>query len=111
MDIHRIFENNRHWVAEKLQVDPDYFRKLAAGQTPEYLYIGCADSRVTAEDLMGLNPDLEKRGRASRHAFPGRAWERENLHTIIVPRSAGKQSLQLLLPRHSEIAIPRDAGQ
>lgn len=56
MDIHRIFENNRSWVAEKLQLDPGYFQKLASGQKPEYLYIGCADSRVTAEDLMGLNP-------------------------------------------------------
>jgi carbonic anhydrase len=56
MDIHRIFENNRQWVADKLQLDPDYFHKLASGQQPEYLYIGCADSRVTAEDLMGLQP-------------------------------------------------------
>ena len=48
MDIQTIFDNNRHWVQEKLNLDPDYFRKLAKGQQPEYLYIGCADSRVTA---------------------------------------------------------------
>lgn len=51
-----IFENNEKWVAEKLRVNPDYFKKLAEGQNPDYLYIGCSDSRVTAEDLMGVQP-------------------------------------------------------
>jgi carbonic anhydrase len=51
-----IFKNNEKWVANKLKIDPDYFRKLAQGQHPEYLYIGCSDSRVTAEDLMGVEP-------------------------------------------------------
>lgn len=52
----KIFENNKEWVAQKLAVMPDYFEKLAKGQHPEYLYIGCSDSRVTAEDLMGVQP-------------------------------------------------------
>ena len=56
MDIKKIFENNRQWVAEKLNVQPDYFEKLAEGQSPEVLYIGCSDSRVTAEELMGVGP-------------------------------------------------------
>jgi carbonic anhydrase len=56
MDFSRIFDNNHHWVAEKLAVDPDYFENLAKGQHPEVLYIGCSDSRVTAEDLMGMQP-------------------------------------------------------
>jgi carbonic anhydrase len=51
-----IFDNNEQWVAQKLHNDPEYFEKLSKGQHPEYLYIGCADSRVTAEDLMGLQP-------------------------------------------------------
>lgn len=51
-----IFENNRRWIAEKLQKDPDWFEKLSLGQQPDYLYIGCSDSRVTAEELMGLEP-------------------------------------------------------
>lgn len=51
-----IFENNRRWIAEKLETDAAYFEKLVQGQHPEYLYIGCSDSRVTAEDLMGLQP-------------------------------------------------------
>ena len=54
MDIKKIFKNNRNWIAKKLQSDTNYFEKLADGQTPEFLYIGCSDSRVSAEDLMGL---------------------------------------------------------
>ena len=56
MKFKKIFENNERWVAQKLSLDSDYFEKLSKGQTPDFLYIGCADSRVTAEDLMGVNP-------------------------------------------------------
>lgn len=56
MDFHTIFENNEKWIAEKLSVNPHYFNDLSKGQKPEFLYIGCSDSRVTAEDLMGLQP-------------------------------------------------------
>ncbi len=54
--IAKIFENNKEWVASKLALDPDYFSNLSKGQNPEFLYIGCSDSRVTAEDLMGVKP-------------------------------------------------------
>lgn len=56
MDIKKIFENNEKWIEEKLNQHPDYFEKLAEGQSPKILYIGCSDSRVTAEELMGANP-------------------------------------------------------
>ncbi len=52
----KIFENNEKWIAEKTSLNPEYFTDLAKGQKPEVLYIGCSDSRVTAEDLMGANP-------------------------------------------------------
>jgi len=55
-NIATVFENNKKWVAEKLAVDANYFENLAKGQSPEFLYIGCSDSRVTAEDLMGVKP-------------------------------------------------------
>jgi len=54
--ITKIFENNKDWVAGKLALDPEYFTNLSKGQNPEFLYIGCSDSRVTAEDLMGVKP-------------------------------------------------------
>ncbi|MFA5555687.1 MAG: carbonic anhydrase [Flavobacteriaceae bacterium] len=56
MNITKIFENNENWIAEKLNQQPDYFKKLAEGQSPKILYIGCSDSRVTAEELMGASP-------------------------------------------------------
>jgi carbonic anhydrase len=52
----KIFENNEKWIAEKLENNSDYFKDLSKGQHPDYLYIGCSDSRVTAEDLMGVMP-------------------------------------------------------
>lgn len=51
-----IFENNRKWVMEKKASDEQFFEKLAQGQNPDFLYIGCSDSRVTAEELMGVKP-------------------------------------------------------
>ena len=51
-----IFEHNRQWAEEQLRNDPHFFDKLSINQTPEYLYIGCSDSRVTAEDMMGMQP-------------------------------------------------------
>ncbi|TRZ45872.1 carbonic anhydrase [Robertkochia solimangrovi] len=56
MDISKVFENNKNWVASKLAINSDFFDELGKGQSPEMLYIGCSDSRVTAEDLMGLGP-------------------------------------------------------
>lgn len=54
--IEKMFANNKEWVAEKLATNPNYFENLSKGQSPEFLYIGCSDSRVTAEDLMGVKP-------------------------------------------------------
>ncbi|MCA9490304.1 MAG: carbonic anhydrase, partial [Myxococcales bacterium] len=52
----QIFENNRRWVAQMREGRADYFDHLAEGQSPDYLYLGCADSRVPANDIMGLEP-------------------------------------------------------
>jgi carbonic anhydrase len=52
----QIFENNRRWVAQKLEGDAGFFDKLARDQEPDYLYIGCSDSRVPANEIMGLEP-------------------------------------------------------
>ena len=55
-EFERIFKNNEKWVTEKLNLNPNYFSELAKGQSPEILYIGCSDSRVTAEEVMGMQP-------------------------------------------------------
>ncbi|PMD33613.1 carbonic anhydrase [Hyaloscypha variabilis F] len=51
----KIFANNKAWVASKVAADPTFFKKLASGQQPDYLYIGCSDSRVPANEIMGLD--------------------------------------------------------
>lgn len=56
MNLDRVFENNEKWIKEKLTFDPQYFEHMGEGQNPELLFIGCSDSRVTAEELMGLGP-------------------------------------------------------
>ena len=56
MEIDQIFKNNKDWVSKKLSLDENYFKNMAKGQSPEYLYIGCSDSRVSAETMMGVEP-------------------------------------------------------
>jgi len=56
MEIRHIFDNNRKWIAEKLKTDKNYFNNLSLGQKPHILYIGCSDSRVSTEELMGAQP-------------------------------------------------------
>jgi carbonic anhydrase len=51
-----LFERNRKWAAEMVQEDPGFFKDLASQQSPEYLWIGCSDSRVPANELVGMAP-------------------------------------------------------
>ncbi|TMW64197.1 hypothetical protein Poli38472_012819 [Pythium oligandrum] len=54
--LERLFENNKKWRDGKKLLDPDYFDKTSKGQHPQYLWIGCSDSRVPAEEITGLAP-------------------------------------------------------
>ena len=51
-----LIENNRAWSLAKTKVDPNFFKRLAAQQSPEFLWIGCSDSRVPANEIVGLDP-------------------------------------------------------
>jgi carbonic anhydrase len=51
-----LFDNNKRWAADVTAAHPDFFQKLAAQQAPEYLWIGCSDSRVPANEIVGLLP-------------------------------------------------------
>jgi carbonic anhydrase len=51
-----LFENNKNWASKINKADPDFFNKLSKQQSPEYLWIGCADSRVPANEIVGLLP-------------------------------------------------------
>ncbi|MBA9076467.1 MULTISPECIES: carbonic anhydrase [Rufibacter] len=52
----RIFNGNRQWVERKREEDPEFFERRAKGQSPKYLYIGCSDSRVPANEISGTEP-------------------------------------------------------
>ena len=69
MTTEQIFSNNKNWVKEKLALDEHYFKNLSECQNPEIVYIGCSDSRVTAEELMG--------------AKPGDAFDRRNIANMV----------------------------
>ncbi len=52
----QLLQNNKKWVASKLEKDPEYFNRLSLGQSPPILWIGCADSRVPANEIIGAEP-------------------------------------------------------
>lgn len=52
----RLFNNNRAWANQRVAADPEFFARLARQQTPRYLWIGCSDSRVPANEIIGLEP-------------------------------------------------------
>ena len=54
--IQDLFDRNREWVAQVTAQDPEFFARLKQQQTPEYLWIGCSDSRVPATQITGLMP-------------------------------------------------------
>ena len=54
--LRQLVANNKEWAASMLARDPDYFKKLVSQQSPEFLWIGCSDSRVPANTIVGLEP-------------------------------------------------------
>lgn len=69
-ELNQLFANNRRWAAETTASQPDFFARLAQQQVPEYMWIGCADSRVPANELIGL--------------LPGEVFVHRNVANIIV---------------------------
>lgn len=55
-DVNNLLDNNRRWADSKTDRDPDFFQRLVRQQSPAYLWIGCADSRVPANEIVGLDP-------------------------------------------------------
>jgi carbonic anhydrase len=55
-ELPELFENNRRWAADRIARQPDFFARLKAQQAPKYLWIGCSDSRVPANEIVGLQP-------------------------------------------------------
>lgn len=55
-DLGQLFRNNQAWAARMREKDADFFKRLADQQSPKYLWIGCSDSRVPANEIIGLDP-------------------------------------------------------
>jgi carbonic anhydrase len=71
MDFYKqLFENNKTWVTNRLNEEPDYFEKLAKGQKPPLLYIGCSDSRIPPNEMTGT--------------LPGEVFVHRNIANVIV---------------------------
>ena len=90
MDIKKVFENNKNWIQSKLDLDAKFFDGLAKGQDPDLLYIGCSDSRVTAEELMGLEP--------------GEAFIHRNIANMVVSIDLNSMSVINYAVRHLKVS-------
>lgn len=66
-----LFEQNRKWAEKVKESDPDFFRKLSRQQNPEYLWIGCSDSRVPSNQIVGM--------------LPGEIFVHRNIANLVVP--------------------------
>lgn len=89
MNFTEIFANNEKWILQKLSLDPDYFKKLSSGQNPELLYIGCSDSRVTAEEIMG--------------AAPGEIFIHRNIANMVISTDLNVMSVLNYAVRHLKV--------
>jgi carbonic anhydrase len=56
MSLEHLFESNRRWAEQMVEEEPDFFQKLVGVQNPKYFWIGCSDSRVPANEILGLRP-------------------------------------------------------
>lgn len=89
MDIEKIFTYNNNWITNRLSVDPNYFKKLSKGQKPDTLYIGCSDSRVSAEELMG--------------AQPGEIFVHRNIANMVISIDLNAQSVITYAVKHLKV--------
>ena len=90
-DISELFENNARWAAAMTEADPDFFSGLAERQTPDYLWIGCSDSRVPANQIVDLPPG---------DVFVHRNVANVVVHTDLNCLSVLQYAVEVLLVRH-----------
>jgi hypothetical protein len=113
----KLIENNKEWVQERLNEDPKFFKSLENGQQPPLLWIGCADSRVPANQIIGAKPgevfvhrniandknayytivNVDKYGRSSNYDSNGDQVE-DFLYASIMPSSSANELTYLSFP-------------
>jgi carbonic anhydrase len=96
-----LLENNRQWAAKRLSEDPTYFEHLSELRHPEYMWIGCSDSRVPANEIIGLKP-----GRVFVHRNVGNQVHHTDLNCL----SAAQFAVDVLGVKHIIITGHYDCG-
>ena len=86
-DLQELLDNNRRWAAATEQRKPGFFTRLLAQQTPQYLWIGCADSRVPANEILGL--------------LPGEVFVHRNVANVVVHSDLNACSAYPVRDRHA----------
>ena len=87
---HRLLANNRSWAERTKARDPGFFTRLAQQQNPRYMWIGCADSRVPANEITGLDP--------------GEVFVHRNVANIVVPSDLNALSTVQFAVEHLKLA-------
>jgi carbonic anhydrase len=100
-EIAQLLENNKAWVEESKAKDPDFFKRIGGPQKPKYLYIGCSDSRVPANEILGLGP-----GEVFVHRNVGNLVVGSDLNTLSVVEFA----VQFLGVKHIIVTGHYDCG-
>jgi len=85
----QIFVNNKKWVEEKINLDPNYFTRLTLIQKPDFLWIGCSDSRVPANEIVGLQP--------------GEIFVHRNIANLVIATDINAQSVIEYAVRHLKV--------
>jgi len=89
--IDHLFDNNKKWAQEITAQEPDFFQQLSQQQTPEYLWIGCSDSRVPANELLGMKPG---------EVFVHRNIANQVIHTDLNCLSVIQYAVEVLKVKH-----------
>ena len=100
-DIASIFKNNKEWSQEMISEDSEFFAGLAKLQSPEYLWIGCSDSRVPANEIMGLKPG---------EVFVHRNIANMVIHTDLNCLSVLQYAIDVLKVKHVVVCGHYDCG-
>ena len=94
--IQHLFDNNQRWADQVKQEDPDFFKQLSEQQHPEYLWIGCSDSRVPANELLGMQPG---------EVFVHRNIANQVIHTDLNCLSVIQFAVEILKVKHIIVCL------
>ncbi len=96
-----LLQNNRNWAAERIRQQPDYFSHLSGQQKPKYMWIGCSDSRIPANEIVGLE---------AGEVFVHRNVANQVIHTDLNTLSAVQYAIDVLGVEHIIVSGHYDCG-